>query len=1269
MPTTWTPEQQLAITTRDHTILLSAAAGSGKTAVLTERIIRLLTEDAPPMDLSRLLAVTFTRAAAKELKDRIAAALALKVQERPNDARLARQIRLLPTANICTIDAFCGDLVRRFASRAGVSEGFRVADQQETDLVRISLMETLIEDAYAGVVPGISADTFADFVTHLYALREESSLCPTLLGLIDKMETLENGVQTLYDFADSYAKDAESPLMDTAWGGYLRRHCTDVGQHFIAKLNRALDQNPLDTAAERQFAVYLDAHFEAMAILANPRASYERLRTLPYVKFPAARKSKTACLADEVKAVCNEFRNTHLKKELASYMRYTEEEWKTLFRDLSHYTRILAVLAEEFSQRAARESRRRGAYSFAQIERLAYDLLVKDGKRTPLAEDLAREYEAVCVDEYQDVSPLQHALFAALAGERSRFMVGDIKQSIYRFRHADPSIFANLRREFPSPEQAPNAPAISLFMSLNFRCDKPIVDYVNHVFETLFGAAGESIGYTDKDALGFGKKTDGVALFPKPVLAVFENEEAGLDAVSDGAALTNGLPDAAHVAGGGMNPLPDLEAKDAYTDPEDDAPDAHKEAMWVASTIRDLLDRGTLHDGVTPIRPSDIAVLLRNKQSKVLPFLAALAAYGIDADTPEAVDFFSCPEVLLTLSLLRTVDNPRRDVPLTATLLSPLYAFTPDDLVIIRRGSPDGIPLYDALVAYCTAHPDFTRGTRFLSQLASFRDTAEGVRVDHLLRRLLTETPLMAIAGADGKGGENNVRLFYHYALRFGGEGEGLYQFIHYIDRQIETGKTFSPPVGQGEEDRVSVMTVHSSKGLEFPVIFLADCGAAYSTQDTKAHYIFDGENPVAFLLRDDTGLVSVKNPVRALVAHNLTEMGAEEEMRLLYVALTRARERLYISGTLRKGRKPDRMLTDAKEEAKAPTRFSVLRRKSYISLLLLAQARHPESVELQICPTFEEPAVFHFESLREPSADPTAPSDRVAALISEYSRRFAAVYPHTALTRIPGKLSVSRLTPSLLDGTEEEVAYLEQDTPFAPVITDILRDALAVQEEPPAKEADPALTEHDPAAEDVHEKYRRMPEAWAGARAPDPTERGIISHQFMQFCNFDRFFETGVDAELARLVGDGFLSEKDAALVRPEELEKFRVSRLLADMRAAKHIMREFRFHVRLPAADFTTDDHLRAAFGDQLLLVQGVMDALVFDENDNITLIDYKTDRLTHAERADPRLAAAKLKRRHAPQLRYYAAAVEKIFGRKPARILLYSLHLGDSVELNLD
>jgi len=749
------------------------------------------------------------------------------------------------------------------------------------------------------------------------------------------------------------------------------------------------------------------------------------------------------------------------------------------------------------------------------------------------------------------------------------------------------------------------------------------VAFVNAVFDFAFGAAGDSIAYRPEDSLNFAK-TKTAAVPATPVIALFNRIRR-----QDDPALTG-------------DACPDV------TD-EEEAEEAATEAEWVADRIAYLLQNGTRADGVTRLTPADFAILMRsNRGPTVAPFAAALAVRGIPVDSPDTTEYFRNPEVSLAVSLLSVIDNPRRDVPLSAVLLSPLYGFTPDDLTEIRRAAEPGIPLFEALASYCRAHPDFERGTGFLCQLADFRQAAEGMPVYRLLSRIFTETPLLTIAGNNGRGGENNLKVLDHYARGFEGSSfGGLYEFVRFIRSQ--SGKFRSPRTGS-DAAGVHLMTVHASKGLEFPVVFLCGVARPYNRSDRTGNYLFDGEWGMAFLTRDAKTGLRMRNPLHACLSNRAGEATAEEELRILYVALTRAEERLFVTATVsglerEGGDKPtDRYLREAALLSRFPSRHAVLSQNAYLPLILAARALRPETAELTVDPSLTG-AVYAARPSAEPAHDAMpdpGEADRLAAVLRG---RFGYVYPDAYRHRLPKKLSVSRLTPVLLDGTEDETAAADATGYWSDVL-------FPTRTETPDDEDRPATL--------------RMPEACAGTRPPDAAERGTATHLFMQFCDFDLWEEHGVEAEIRRLVTKRFLDERTAGAIRRQELETFRRSALFRMMRGAERVRREFRFHVTLPAADFTADPALRAQLDGATLFIQGVMDAVIEHPDGTVTLIDYKTDRLTREERADPALAAAKLRARHGEQLRYYAAAVERIWGQPPREILIYSLHLGDTVTL---
>ena len=584
------------------------------------------------------------------------------------------------------------------------------------------------------------------------------------------------------------------------------------------------------------------------------------------------------------------------------------------------------------------------------------------------------------------------------------------------------------------------------------------------------------------------------------------------------------------------------------------------------------------------------------------------------------------PEILLALCLLNTVDNPRRDVYLSGLLLSPLYRFLPEELVMIRRESERSLPLYDALTAYVERHPDFEKGAQFLKRLTYLREAAEGMPIDRLLRLLFSETGLLSVGGADGKGGRQNLLLLYHYARSFTASSfKGLYQFIEYLNEIIRNRRTFrSVSESTADPRAVRIMTVHGSKGLEFPVCFVVDGGKSLRPKDLKNNWLFDGKLGFAMMLRDASGFARVNNPIRVAVADSISEKTAEEELRLLYVALTRARERLYVTGCVSANQSFENFLAKCRLSHANLTGSAVRDAASYLEWILSAIGENGGGVaNVLIDPPFSEVCATSTEpktEAEEPSEDP--------ALVSLLRERFSYVYPHAHLGKLPGKLSVSRLSPTVLDGSNDTAKLLE------------------------------------PRKEDLEdEKPPRLPLFYGGEDPAIGAKRGTATHEFLQFCDPAALRENGVRAELDRLLSEGFLAPHKAELVRLDELERFRGSPLLDELLSSVRLYRELRFNSMLPAVLFTEDGVLREAMRDSTVLVQGVIDCLYETPSGELVLVDYKTDRL---DRRDLEGSKRRLILRHREQLLYYAMAIRRMLGRAPDRILLYSLCLSDVAEL---
>lgn len=1229
MARNWTEEQRQAFETRDRTLLVSAAAGSGKTAVLTERVILSLTTGEAPLDITRLLVVTYTHAAAKELKERIGAAISEAIKKAPDSTHLAKQLRLLPAAQISTIHSFCLNLLRKYASKIGLRPGVRVAEQSETDPLAIDIMREVVSDAYADLVEGVSNQALRTLIDDLALTRNIGKLVDALLSIHKKASTTREGIVILHTYADAYLSESESEVMDTRWGKLLAERLENLVKTFLARLDALwYTELPRESAMLEKLAE-VHAYYEGFArgILCN-LTSYDALQAhLLSIEPPVfPKKSKAFPYAEEAKPLRDlvntfaaHFKNLQAQNLRRRYFSLSSDAWRAHFAHAHGTALTLANLLSEYDRRYRKEMNRRGAVDFNLIERYAFELLYQDGAPTEICKEVASAFDAVYIDEYQDVSPLQHALFEAVGGNH-RFMVGDIKQSIYRFRHAEPAIFASLKRSMSTLAESEAGGEAGIFMSKNFRCDETVVNFVNEIFDFLFEHTGERIAYVPADRLTYAKDETGMALkFPVQV-ALFNPP--------DKTTLT-----------------PEEVLESSVEDGEDEDAILSDEPLWVAKEIHNLLTNGTLRDGKTPIRPKDIAILLSSvKEGKVAPFVAALSAWGIPVSCKEEKDFFLTPEVQLSLCLLNSIDNPRRDIYLTGALCSPLCGFDADELYRIRGEAPPCACLYEALQGYCENHPDFVKGVSFLESLAYLRSIAEGIPVWHLLDRLYRETPLLAIAGKEHAGGENTLKLLYNYART--GEGvsfTGLYGFLRFIDKQIAAKRSFNSPKMGAEADAVQICTMHGSKGLEYPVVFVSRLGGGFNMRDLASDIIQDNDYGIATKRMHKDGGARIDTPMRQLLVQHLSELFVEERMRLLYVALTRARERLYLTATAPSTTKKDvtpfeNALQNAKELAAFPDKATLLSQRSFLPMILVPLVAKGEVFFPTTCTemgTISQSA----QGLEKQAEDAQARAavERYFALLQE---RFAYVYPRQHLTHLPKKLAVSRLSPSMLD--ESEQAETSEGAPLD--LAEILAES----------------------KQEFTSKPLRLPKILAETREAAANEKGIATHMFMQFCSFERLSLQGAEAELAHLVANGYLDEYTAGLIRLEELNRFVGSALLAEMLDAREIYRELRFHLRLPAQDFTENAELKAKLAGETIYVQGVIDAVICHNDGTITLVDYKTDRLTREELANRELAEAKLRARHGGQLKYYTTAIERMFGVTPRAVLLYSLPLGDTIAL---
>lgn len=1166
-----TANQELAASSRGGARLVSAAAGSGKTRVLVERLMRYVEDGA---NIDEFLVITYTRAAAGELRSRILSELNGRIAATPADRRLRRQAELCCRASIGTIDSLCGRFLRENAHRAGIAPDFRVLEADRAQLLRQGVLDRLLEDLYANLEsrPGLRA-----LVDTVGAGRDDRRLAELVLRLHEAVQSHPDPLAWIGRCRQDMAVPATGDAGDTVWGRYLLDLYAGQADYWARRLEALLG----DMAApgrETLLAAYggsLAATAEDLrAFRAAAGRGWDAASARCVLSFPRLRPYRGEDpLAGSVKAARKECQA--LGERLGQIFGAPSAPLLAEQESTRPAMEALLDLTASLDRAYAREKRRQSVVDFSDQEHLVLRLL--EDETTGLAAALSARYREVLVDEYQDVNACQDRLFTLLSdGGRKLFMVGDVKQSIYRFRLADPGLFLARYRAYPSvtEDTPPGAPG-RILLQENFRSRPCVVDGVNHVFRNIMSRQLGELDYDGSAALRPGRE------YP-----------AGGGAPSELCILS--------LAGDGG----ESEGEEASQRPDRIA----LEAALVARRIRQMVEEGfpvTQGEGVRPAEYGDFAILLRSYKSAAGRFRAALAAEGIPCVAQQGGGFFRSLEVTVLLSLLAVIDNPRQDVPLIAVLRSPLYGFTPDQLSEIRAFSRTG----DFWTAFTQAAGSLPFCAAFQKELEGYRALAPDLSVEELLDAVCARTDLFALLSAmpDGVARRENVQQLMDYARQFELDGyRGLFGFLGWMRRLEARGE--EPRTGSVERaGAVELMSIHRSKGLEFPVVFLAGTGRRFNRTDLRRGVLLHPEMGLGAKITDTRRGVEYPSMAWEAVRARLEQELLSEEMRVLYVAMTRARDRLCITGLWTDGEKE---LARLREGLCSPIPSQLLAGDASPAHWLARAALLPDSpLVLRLCPP-PDPAAAQAQALlpETPRQAPVSPQD-----LARLRDRLDWVYPYGPAPELPSKLTASALDQ-----------FQPPDPDGAPLPG-------------PGPWTRPA----------------RRPRLAPEEAALDAAEQGVAVHRVLQRLDLGR---TGsreeIAGEIRRLLDQGHLTPAQAQAADPQAILDFFRSPTGRRILRASQVWRELRFSLLAPAEQWFS-----VPPGEEILL-QGVVDCCI-REGDGLTVIDYKTDRVS-----GPALEARA--QHYAGQVRTYAMAMERVLGRPVRECILYFLRENRAVSV---
>jgi len=1199
-----TEEQHCAVYDRGGCTLVSAAAGSGKTRVLVERLLAKVQEEGA--DIDRFLIITYTNAAAAELRSRIAMELNQRLGQAPSDRHLRRQATLVYKAQISTVHAFCLALLRECGHLVDLNPDFRLCDEQESGVLMLRALNDVLDRRYEDIRP---EGDFAQLVDTMSAGRDDQRLMQIVLDIRGRVQSHPDPAAWLDGQERSFALEGVTDAGETVWGCLLLEDAARQAGYWRGRLGEALALTECDPNLAANYGGSIQATLEGLdAFLEGARGGWDAARAAMPIPFPAAGRKKVECReeAEQVKAI-----RTACKARMEKLAQRFDDESTGLLEDMrAVYPAIrgLFALVKDFEAAYSAEKERRGVLDFSDLEHLAVRLLTDgEGQPTELARQWSARYDEIMVDEYQDTNAVQNAIFSAVSkGGTNLFMVGDVKQSIYRFRLADPGIFLEKYRTFRPCGQAEEGEPRRIILSKNFRSRPQVLEGANFLFRNIMSTEFGEMDYTADEALYPG------AEFPAaegPDLYAVELDALDLSGIDSG---------------------------------EEEKPASYLlEARHAARRVKELVDgRFPVTDGADtrPARYGDIVILLRSPGTVFHHYARALGELDIPWEADGGGDFFAATEVSVALSLLEIIDNPRQDVPLISALRSPVYAFSADRLAQLRAACPE-TDFYTAVEQ--GARAGGADCAAFLEELSLLRFGAGDKSCWQLLWDLYDRTNLLGIFGAmdEGEARQANLLALAELARKFEGAGhKGLFGFLSYLARLRESGARLETPQAQRTGGGVRIMSIHKSKGLEFPVVLLCGLSRRLNREDMNRPILFHPKLGVGPKRLDTERMVEYPTLARRAVVRQLEYEMMAEELRLLYVAMTRAKDKLIMTCALARGGSDLKKLAG---DAGCPADPQVLAACASVGQwVLLPVLCRPEAKALrdaaettvpipaaEFGPAWDIRLVDGAEYIQAPRRRAHTEAEAAELLRADpaLTERLAWKYPYQGTVDIPSKLTATQLKGRRVD---QEVA-----------------------EDAPAQEQPEEPDETAPGGRADRLRRPRFAEEEFGLT---PAQKGTAHHLVMQFIDFDRTNSVEeVAEEISRLVARAMITPQQGEAARPEKIYAFFASPLGQELRAAPGLKREFKFSILVPAADY----YPGAAAGEQVLL-QGVVDCC-FESGEDITVVDFKTDRVdkeTMYRRAEE----------YRPQLAAYSRAMEEVTGKRVVRRVLWFFQTDSAVEL---
>lgn len=1260
METKWTDEQLLAIETRGKNLLVAAAAGSGKTAVLVERIIKIITDDNNPVDIDKLLVVTFTNAAASEMRERIGDAISKKLEEMPDSKMLQRQLALLNKSNITTIHSFCLDIIKNNFHLIDLDPGFRIGDETECTLIKQDILIELFEDKYDKEDEG-----FLNLIEAYCTNRDDERLKEIVLKLYNFSMSGPWPSVWLREKAQEFNINSLDELEKASWYKVLK-------ESLYLDLNNA--KNGLDEAIkiceeDSDLAPYLLTLKPELNGIENAINSLNlnleqiykaikdiefayRIKTVKKGLGDELDKKKVKSLRDDVKKKINQIKGGVFSVSL--------DETLNGIKNMYPIIKSLTELVIEFSDRYVKKKMERVILDFNDLEHLCLKILTCNDENgevyaSSVAQKFREKFEEVLVDEYQDSNNVQETIISMVSRKDldnpNVFMVGDVKQSIYRFRQAKPELFLEKYNSYSEEDNKKNR---KIMLYKNFRSREEVIKGVNFIFKSLMSKTVGELDYTDKEALNLGASYDELN---KDNVYFQDNEFIDLDKIEVSGALELHILDKSSDFEDGKNEINDEDDKE--NDNEEDLSAVAIEARIIAKRIKELINPS---DGkcfmvfdknlnrYRKITYKDIVILLRSTKNWADTIVEDLSFGGIPVYADINTGYFQTIEIRTIMSLLHIIDNPMQDIYTIASMRSPIFAFTSEELADIRILNRDNYfylnvkdiaeDVYDERINKSLKD----KCVYFIEKIGSWREKSLYMPIDEFLWYLYSDTSYYGYVGAmvNGIQRQANLRILFQRAKQYEQTSfKGLFNFINFINKLRKSSGDLGTAKILGEnEDVVRIMSIHKSKGLEFPVVFLSGCGKQFNLRDINDSLLFHEELGIGADCIDIKKRIRYTTLQKYAIKKKFELETLSEEMRILYVALTRAKEKLIITGSSYNLQKDiDACYKAGVKGFNKVIPSELLKQKSYLKWIMTALIKHKDG-----------------DILRQGKNEFVEISDDLSSWKINFHKKSDFGTENVEDSIEKKNISILSLNYSNFEVDEEIRKRLEFRYKYRDVCS--VPSNISVSD---IKKAEEEIFE--PQAENLfsEEKNRKKPRFIMEEKGLSKAEKGTAMHFVMQKLDLNKVnLLNEIKEQIKNMFEKGLITKDEEESINIFKIQKFFKSnlgqRLLKAYKENKQVFRELPFITEIPVKRIEKD-LIDKIFNNEKLRLQGIIDCF-FEEDDGIVLLDYKTDYVENGKEKE-------ILDKYRVQIDLYTETLERVIGKKVKERYLYLFGIDKEVK----